>query len=75
METAAQSGDKPLAEELLHFFVDSNEKESFAAHLFTCYDLISPDVALEVGPALLTVLHTSFSLQSSAGKSVGAQLA
>lgn len=52
METAAQSGDKPLAEELLHFFVDSNEKESFAAHLFTCYDLISPDVALEVRPSL-----------------------
>mmetsp|Transcript_17485 Transcript_17485/g.52457 ORF Transcript_17485/g.52457 Transcript_17485/m.52457 type:complete len:1706 (-) Transcript_17485:516-5633(-) len=48
METAAQSGDKALAEELLHFFVDSGEKESFAAHLFTCYDLISPDVALEV---------------------------
>ena len=49
METAAQSEDKALAEELLHFFVDAGEKESFAACLFTCYDLIPPDVALEVG--------------------------
>jgi clathrin heavy chain len=51
METAAQSEDKDIAEELLRFFVDSGEKECFAALLFTCYDLIKPDVALEVGPA------------------------
>ncbi len=49
METTAQSEDKGIAEELLHFFVDAGEKESFAALLFTCYDLIQPDVALEVG--------------------------
>jgi clathrin heavy chain len=48
METTAQSEDKGIAEELLHFFVDAGEKESFAALLFTCYDLIQPDVALEV---------------------------
>ena len=48
METAAQSEDKDIAEELLRFFVDSGEKECFAALLFTCYDLIKPDVALEV---------------------------
>jgi hypothetical protein len=48
METTAQSEDKSIAEELLHFFVDADEKEAFAAMLFTCYDLIQPDVALEV---------------------------
>ena len=49
METAAQSGDVEIASELLHFFVDNKEKECFAATLYTCYDLIKPDVALEVG--------------------------
>lgn len=48
METVAQSEDKDLAEELLKFFVEQQEKECFAAQLFTCYDLIKPDVALEV---------------------------
>ena len=49
METAAQSGDAEIAEELLKFFVEQKERECFAACLFTCYDLIKPDVALEVG--------------------------
>lgn len=49
METAAQSGDPEIAEELLRFYVEQNERECFAAALFTCYDLIRPDVALEVG--------------------------
>jgi clathrin heavy chain len=48
METAAQSGDSEIAEELLHFFVKEKQTESFAAMLYTCYDLIRPDVALEV---------------------------
>ena len=48
METAAQSADPEIAEELLHFFVENNERECFAASLYTCYDLIKPDVALEV---------------------------
>lgn len=48
METAAQSGDAEIAEELLKFFVEQKESECFAAALFTCYDLIKPDVALEV---------------------------
>lgn len=48
METAAQSGETSIAEELLHFFVDKGERECFAALLFTCYDLIKPDQALEV---------------------------
>ena len=48
METAAQSGDPEIAEELLRFYVEQKERECFAAALFTCYDLIRPDVALEV---------------------------
>ena len=48
METAAQSGEAEIAEELLHFFVDNGERECFAALLYTCYELIKPDVALEV---------------------------
>jgi len=48
METARESGDRDLAETLLRFFVDSDLKECFAACLYTCYDLITPDVALEV---------------------------
>jgi len=48
METSAQSGDAELAEELLRFFVEERERECFAAMLYTCYDLIKPDVAMEV---------------------------
>ena len=50
METAAQSGDQEIVEELLRFYVEQKERECFAAMLFTCYDLIRPDVALEVSP-------------------------
>ena len=48
METAAQSADAEIAEELLHFFVQEGQRECFAACLYTCYDLVKPDVALEV---------------------------
>lgn len=48
METTAQSGDSDLAEELLKFFIDGGEKECFAAALYTIYDLIKPDVVLEL---------------------------
>jgi len=48
METAAGSGQSELAEELLGYFVDNGNKECFAACLFTCYDQIKPDVALEL---------------------------
>lgn len=55
METASQSGDRELAEELLNFFVDQDKKECFAACLYTCYDLIRPDVAMEL--AWLNNMH------------------
>jgi len=48
METAADSKSQELAEDLLRYFVDLNDKECFAACLFTCYDLIRPDVAVEL---------------------------
>ncbi|GBG80598.1 hypothetical protein CBR_g31057 [Chara braunii] len=48
METCAVSGDRELAEELLGFFVEQDKKECFAACLYTCYDLIRVDVALEL---------------------------
>jgi len=48
METVAQSEDADLAEELLRFFIDENVPECFSACLYTCYDLVRPDVALEL---------------------------
>jgi clathrin heavy chain len=48
METARDSGNPDLAENLLRFFVDENSKECFAACLYTCYDLIRPDVGMEL---------------------------
>jgi len=48
METCAQSKDRELAEELLNFFVKEGKKDCFAACLFTCYDLLRPDVVLEM---------------------------
>lgn len=48
METARESGAKDLCDDLLRFFVENDLKECFAACLYTCYDLITPDVALEM---------------------------
>uniref|UniRef100_A0A383W0X8 Clathrin heavy chain n=1 Tax=Tetradesmus obliquus TaxID=3088 RepID=A0A383W0X8_TETOB len=48
METVAVSGSPELAEELLRWFVGANEPECFAACLYSCYELLRPDVVLEV---------------------------
>jgi clathrin heavy chain len=48
MDTAAQSRDVKLVDDLLAFFVGEGEKECFAACLFTCYDMIRPDHVLEL---------------------------
>ncbi|KAJ6325082.1 hypothetical protein OIU76_012210 [Salix suchowensis] len=48
METASQSGDREIAEELLIYFIEQGKKECFASCLFVSYDLIRPDVALEL---------------------------
>lgn len=48
METVAVSGAPELAEELLRWFVEAKEPECFAACLYTCYELLRPDIVLEV---------------------------
>lgn len=49
METVAESKDSALAEELLRFIMTRQDKELVAAMLYNCYELIKPDVAMEVG--------------------------
>ncbi|KAG7258585.1 hypothetical protein CRUP_030873 [Coryphaenoides rupestris] len=44
---ASESKDTELAEELLAWFLQEDKRECFAACLFTCYDLLRPDVVLE----------------------------
>lgn len=48
IETVSESRDMHLTEELLRFFMETGEKELFASMLYTCYELIKPDVAMEV---------------------------
>jgi clathrin heavy chain len=48
MQTARESEDAEVVDNLLKFFVNNNEKECFAAALYVCYDLVSPDVVLEL---------------------------
>lgn len=47
MQYASESKDIELAEELLSWFLQEDKRECFAACLFTCYDLLRPDVVLE----------------------------
>ncbi|CAJ0967452.1 unnamed protein product [Ranitomeya imitator] len=47
MQYSSESKDTELAEELLQWFLLEDKKECFAACLFTCYDLLRPDVVLE----------------------------
>eukprot|EP00659_Diplonema_papillatum_P009674 gene9674-15021_t len=47
-KTAALSGDKEVVEKLVRFFTDNNLHECFSACLYTCYEYIQPDVALEL---------------------------
>lgn len=48
METTADSGKPELAEELLRFFVAEKSKDCFAACLYHCFELIPPDVVMEL---------------------------
>eukprot|EP00179_Madagascaria_erythrocladioides_P027344 CAMPEP_0198339874 /NCGR_PEP_ID=MMETSP1450-20131203/41547_1 /TAXON_ID=753684 ORGANISM="Madagascaria erythrocladiodes, Strain CCMP3234" /NCGR_SAMPLE_ID=MMETSP1450 /ASSEMBLY_ACC=CAM_ASM_001115 /LENGTH=1712 /DNA_ID=CAMNT_0044044827 /DNA_START=107 /DNA_END=5242 /DNA_ORIENTATION=+ len=48
MRTARESEQQELAEQLLRYFVEIESPECFAACLYTCYELIRPDVALEL---------------------------
>mmetsp|Transcript_39448 Transcript_39448/g.98764 ORF Transcript_39448/g.98764 Transcript_39448/m.98764 type:complete len:1743 (+) Transcript_39448:183-5411(+) len=48
METARDSGNQELAESLLKYFVEIQDRDCFASCLYVCYDLIRPDIALEL---------------------------
>eukprot|EP00011_Vannellida_sp_DIVA3-517-6-12_P006730 CAMPEP_0114634276 /NCGR_PEP_ID=MMETSP0168-20121206/15897_1 /TAXON_ID=95228 ORGANISM="Vannella sp., Strain DIVA3 517/6/12" /NCGR_SAMPLE_ID=MMETSP0168 /ASSEMBLY_ACC=CAM_ASM_000044 /LENGTH=1681 /DNA_ID=CAMNT_0001845973 /DNA_START=191 /DNA_END=5236 /DNA_ORIENTATION=+ len=48
IDTAASSKDPKLVKDLLTFFVENDRKDCFAACLYTCFDLVQPDVALEL---------------------------
>ena len=49
IDTANESADAAIIEDLLRFFCKIDEKECFCAALYTCYSHISPDIALELG--------------------------
>merc|ERR1711902_432186 len=48
MEYAAESKNAEVAEELLAYFLEKKAYDCFAACLFQCYDLLHPDVILEL---------------------------
>lgn len=48
MEYAAESKNAEIAEELLTWFLENGNKDCFSACLFHCYDLLHPDVILEL---------------------------
>lgn len=48
MEYAAESKNAEVAEDLLAYFLEHNAYDCFAACLFQCYDLLHPDVILEL---------------------------
>lgn len=48
METVAESQDSNLAEDLMREIMEKDDKELFAAMLYSCYSLIKPDVVMEL---------------------------
>lgn len=48
MTAVAKSGNAAMAEKLLRLFVEENRPECFCACLYTCYDLVRPDLVLEL---------------------------
>jgi len=48
MEYAAESKNAEVAEDLLEYFLEHKAYDCFAACLFQCYDLLHPDVILEL---------------------------
>jgi clathrin heavy chain len=47
IDTASDSGESALAESLLNYFITKGDTAAFSATLYTCYELIRPDVAME----------------------------
>ncbi|XP_054748808.2 clathrin heavy chain 1 isoform X1 [Lytechinus pictus] len=48
MQYACESRNIDIAEELVNWFLEQNNHECFSASLFNCYDLLRPDVILEL---------------------------
>ena len=48
MQFSNESRDPALAEDVLQWFLEIKKYECFAATLFMCYDLLKPDVVLEL---------------------------
>ncbi|PIK53797.1 putative clathrin heavy chain 1 [Apostichopus japonicus] len=48
MEYASESRETEIAEELIAWFLDQDNFECFSASLFNCFDLLRPDVILEL---------------------------
>ena len=48
MQYAAESKESEHAEALLRWFLEEGRRECFAACLFSSYDLLAPDVVLEL---------------------------
>ncbi|GBP00542.1 Clathrin heavy chain [Eumeta japonica] len=48
MEYAAESRQAEVAEELLAWFLERDNYECFSACLYQCYDLLKPDVVIEL---------------------------
>uniref|UniRef100_A0A671RCM6 Clathrin heavy chain n=1 Tax=Sinocyclocheilus anshuiensis TaxID=1608454 RepID=A0A671RCM6_9TELE len=48
MQFSAESQDSARAQDLLRWFVEEGKRECFAACLFSSYDLLAPDLVLEL---------------------------
>ncbi|KAI9031707.1 hypothetical protein CLU79DRAFT_729726 [Phycomyces nitens] len=48
MATAAESKDREVALELIQYFIDIGKRECFAAMLYSCYDILRPDIVMEL---------------------------
>ncbi|XP_071479405.1 clathrin heavy chain 1-like [Diadema antillarum] len=48
MQYASESREIDIAEELVNWFLEAGNHECFSASLFNCYDLLRPDVILEL---------------------------
>jgi clathrin heavy chain len=48
IDTAAESKNTEIAEDLLKFFIQEKSTESFTTCLYTCYDLLRPDIVMEL---------------------------
>lgn len=48
IDTAAASKNTDLVSNTLRYFVEEGRKDCFAACLYTCYDLLAPDVVMEL---------------------------